>query len=229
MKTYHSRTPKGAVQASATLAISVLLLSGCANMSGLDGGTEYGCKAPQGVRCDSVSGTYYNALQNNLPAQRRHRTASTAIETQASGSMPSAPNSPTAATIVPGALGAGAFGAIPPTIAADPLRSRARILRLWFKPWEDTDHDLYDQGYVYVRIDDGHWLIEHAQQRIRDAYAPIKPPRAASALPNASSKPADPRGGGADTADGDSGAGSAPFPAASKSQYPLGDLPGARP
>ena len=47
-----------------------------------------------------------------------------------------------------------------------PLRSSARILRLWFKPWEDADRDLYDQGYVYVQIDAGQWLIDHAQRQI---------------------------------------------------------------
>ena len=57
-----------------------------------------------------------------------------------------------------------------------PLRSSARILRLWFKPWEDADRDLYDQGYVYVQIDSGQWLVEHAQRRIREAYAPLRPP-----------------------------------------------------
>jgi conjugal transfer pilus assembly protein TraV len=57
-----------------------------------------------------------------------------------------------------------------------PLRSSARILRLWFKPWEDADRDLYDQGYVYVQIDSGQWLIEHAQRQIREAYAPLRPP-----------------------------------------------------
>ena len=46
------------------------VLPGCA-ITGLDGESKYACKAPEGVRCDSVSGTYYNALQNNLPAQRR--------------------------------------------------------------------------------------------------------------------------------------------------------------
>ena len=64
-----------------------------------------------------------------------------------------------------------------------PLRSSARILRLWFKPWEDADRDLHDQGYVYVRVDDGQWLVEHAQRQIRDAYAPLRPPPPASARP----------------------------------------------
>jgi conjugal transfer pilus assembly protein TraV len=56
------------------------------------------------------------------------------------------------------------------------LRSQARLLRLWIKPWEDADGDLYDQGYVYVRVDNGQWLIDHVQRQIRDAYAPLKAP-----------------------------------------------------
>ena len=73
---------------------------------------------------------------------------------------------------------------LPIELAASPLRSQTRVLRLWFKPWEDADHDLYDQGYVYVQIDNGRWLIDHAQQRIRDAYAPVRPPQP-KALPAA--------------------------------------------
>jgi conjugal transfer pilus assembly protein TraV len=70
------------------------------------------------------------------------------------------------------------------------LRSQARLLRLWIKPWEDADGDLYDQGYVYVQVDNGQWLIDHVQRQIRDAYAPLKaPPKnpatEATAEPNA--------------------------------------------
>ena len=57
------------VPTGCVIAIAALL-QGCA-FSGLDGDSKYACKAPEAVRCDSVSGTYYNALQNNLPAQRR--------------------------------------------------------------------------------------------------------------------------------------------------------------
>ena len=169
-----------------TRAASVLapcamgLLAGCANMSGLDGSAEYACKAPQGVQCDSVSGNYHNALQNNLPSQRQRgvtdgdtaKTPSTRGQTPASDTRPArllsiaqpASDNPTPATGI-----------------SLPLRSQARVLRLWFKPWEDADRDLYDQGYVYVQIDSGRWLIDHAQRRIRDVHAPIRPPRVAPA------------------------------------------------
>ena len=57
-------------------AMALLLpLAACVNMSGLSGGSKYACAAPEGVACDSVSGTYANALHENLPSQRTSGTA----------------------------------------------------------------------------------------------------------------------------------------------------------
>ncbi len=146
------------------LAVAAML-TGCTSMSGLSGSSSYACKAPDGVTCDSVSGTYANAIHNNLPSQRSH--AATPPRSAADPRLPA----PGRAASSSGPAGGATFSASPM-----PLRSSARILRLWFKPWEDADRDLYDQGYVYVQIDNGHWLIEHAQRQIRDAYAPLRPP-----------------------------------------------------
>ena len=137
-------------------------LAGCTSISGLTGSSSYACKAPDGVTCDSVSGTYANALHNNLPSQRPRAAAAESPDTAAPATPAARPATP------PGAAMA--------SISPAPLRSSARILRLWFKPWEDADRDLYDQGYVYVQIDNGQWLIDHAQRQIRDAYAPLRPP-----------------------------------------------------
>ena len=130
------------------------------NLSGLSGNSSYACKAPDGVTCQSVSGTYANAVANNLPAQRARATP-TAAPVSAPSSAASAPTvrntSADAAQVLP-------------------LRSAPSILRLWFKPWEDADRDLYDQGYVYVQVDGGRWLVDHAQRAIREAYAPVRAP-----------------------------------------------------
>jgi conjugal transfer pilus assembly protein TraV len=76
----------------------------------------------------------------------------------------------------------GSGVALPPAAYTSmPLRSPARVLRLWVKPWEDADGDLMDQLYVYVPVDNGRWLVDHTQRQIRDAYAPIKAPRTALA------------------------------------------------
>jgi conjugal transfer pilus assembly protein TraV len=175
---FHAVPTSRAAPANGPAAASALMawmLSGCMSMSGLSGSSSYACKAPDGVTCDSVSGTYANAVQNNLPSQRR-----------TAGASPGAPQAPRPTAGINGAAAAGAAGAAasriavspspPPSPTAIPLRSSARILRLWFKPWEDADRDLHDQGYVYVRVDDGQWLVEHAQRQIRDAYAPLRPP-----------------------------------------------------
>ncbi len=144
-----------------------LVLAGCTSLSGLSGGSDYACKAPEGVTCDSVSGTYANAIQNNLPSQRARRPAGAGPGDGAAavrGAVPAVASAASATTVAA------------PALLVSPLRSSARILRLWFKPWEDADRDLYDQGYVYVQIDAGQWLVDHAQRQIRDAYAPLRPP-----------------------------------------------------
>ena len=148
-------------------AMALLLpLAACVNMSGLSGGSKYACAAPEGVACDSVSGTYANALHENLPSQRTSGTAAGDAAAPSRSAVPVAPapaRQPLAA----------------PTAANALAGTQARVLRLWTKPWEDADGDLWDQGYVYVQVDTGRWQIDHVRQRIRDQYAPLRPPPAA--------------------------------------------------
>lgn len=152
-------------------ALLTLALAGCTSMSGLSAGSSYGCKAPEGVACDSVAGTYANALQNNLPSQRKPQSKD-------AGSSLAGPDGAASTTTRAAAPPVAANAVLPSTPVA--LRSAPRVLRLWIKPWEDADHDLHDQSYVYVQVDGGRWQIGHVQRRIRDVYAPLKaPPRAA--------------------------------------------------
>jgi conjugal transfer pilus assembly protein TraV len=148
-------------------AVSLLLpLAACMNMSGLGGESKYACKAPDGVACDSVSGTYANALHNNLPSQQAQRFARR--QKEASEESPSNKVGRAISSVTASLSGIA--------VTPGPLRTQARILRLWIKPWEDADGDLYDQGYVYVQVDNGQWQIDHVQRQIRDLYAPPKPP-----------------------------------------------------
>jgi conjugal transfer pilus assembly protein TraV len=145
--------------------IAALLIAGCGNISGLGGSEHYGCKAPAGVQCQSVAGNYYNLVRatSRLPSnggepQKLQPARMTAVGLTASKSP--------AADLVEESLG----------YAPTPLRSPPRILRLWVKAWEDADHDLIDQSYVYVRIDQGEWKLDHVQRKAREAYAPLRPP-----------------------------------------------------
>jgi conjugal transfer pilus assembly protein TraV len=154
----------------------LLPLAACTALSGLGGESHYACKAPEGVACDSVSSTYANAIHNNLPSQRAPRSGDRHNQESEAGAAGSVLRTTSFAP------GSSIASTAEPTVGlAQPLRSQARVLRLWIKPWEDADGDLYDQGYVYVQVDGGRWLIDHVQRQIREAYAPLKaPPRPAN-------------------------------------------------
>lgn len=162
---------RGDAALRAVALAGMLALSGCSNLSGVGGESKYACKAPEGVACDSVSGTYANALHNNLPSQRQQQS----VEASATTSAPSQSTMPRHVPLA-AAPAVATTGTPIPTQVANPLRSQARVLRLWTKPWEDADGDLYDQGYVYVQVSTGQWLIDHVQRQIRDTYAPLRPP-----------------------------------------------------
>jgi conjugal transfer pilus assembly protein TraV len=151
-------------------AAASFLLGACANITGLDGGSSYACKAPEGVKCDSVSGTYHNALKNNLPTQRRAPMGGQL--------QPPAAPSPAGVRNVPAILDTAArttpSDGTPGYVAA-PLRAAPRILRLWIKSWEDADRDLNGESLVYVQIDSGRWLVDHVQRQAREAFAPVRP------------------------------------------------------
>lgn len=161
--------------------LAAMALVACVNLSGLDGSSQYGCQAPAGVKCESVSGTYYNSLKNNLPSQR----ANGAQKASPKVAPPAAPGLSSRVTRVRFAVAEGGRGQADPAGLSStlsepvPLRSQGRVLGMWVKPWKDADGDLFDEGRVYVQVDSGDWMIEHVRQRIRDAYAPVRAPKSA--------------------------------------------------
>lgn len=139
-----------------TLIGAAVALSGCTSMSGFDAKSDFGCKAPDGILCESMSGIYANAQAKNLPGQRVNaRGESSAELSQAK---------------------VGNSAMTKPIHSGTPIRSAPRMLRIWFAPWEDTDGDLHDQSYVYLPVNSGRWLIEHNLLRIQDNYRPVRAP-----------------------------------------------------
>ena len=156
-------------------AILLLLpaLSACANMAGLDGKSEFACRAPDGVVCTSVSGVYANTVAGTLPARQADHPQGVAPESAAEIQQkgPADPPRP--------------YGATPPAGTAPstgtPLLSAPRVLRLWLAPWVDEDGDLHDQAYLYVMWHRGEWQLGHTEAGIRRRFAPIAAPVAAPA------------------------------------------------
>lgn len=156
---------------SAVLGCASACLAACGSITGLDGTSTYACKAPDGVRCDSMSGTYYNAVQNNLPAQRKssQRTPNDAPAPATSDRRATALQSTSAPSQRPNDEQPAS------------LRAAPRVMRVWIKPWEDTDHDLNGESMVYVQVDDGRWLVDHVQRQTRAPFAPIRAAKLTSA------------------------------------------------
>lgn len=147
-------------------AIAAATLSGCASMNGLsDSTSKFGCKAPDGVSCTSVSGVYANAQQGNLPAlQAYHKAPVASVYTDASKS------------------------ALPIALPGVPIRSQPKVQRIWVAPWVDDEGTLHDQSYLYVVLDPGKWQVEHGReatvQRALTRLRPLGQPNTASAAPS---------------------------------------------
>ena len=185
----------GALTRLRTLALvcGAAALAACTNLSGLGAASEFQCKAPEGIPCQSISGVHHNERAGNLPAQRMGRgdhagsaAASTSASTSATARMaahgggedssaeggvsqastaqaPAAPAYRKATVSAPDRIGPGGLGAI---------RSDPTVIRIWVAPWEDSDGDLNDQSYVYMQVDAGRWLIEHNRAQIRREFSP---------------------------------------------------------
>ncbi|MDP2324944.1 MAG: TraV family lipoprotein [Gammaproteobacteria bacterium] len=156
--------------------LAIVLLGGCMNLSGISGSSDsFGCKAPEGVICTSVSGVYANAVRNNLPGQKTgQEAAAPAVQ------MPDMPRVAPRVTLSSG----------------EAIRSQPRVMRIWVAPWEDADGDLHDQSFIFVTVDSGRWLIEHNRARIRQGYAPAMPLRQPVAADKIDTQPVSQQEGG---------------------------------
>ena len=56
----------------------------------------------------------------------------------------------------------------PPAAGAVPLRSPARVMRIWIAPWEDSRGDLHAPGYLYTEIDPRRWTLGTQADRNRE-------------------------------------------------------------
>lgn len=65
---------------------------------------------------------------------------------------------PTAPSYTPPTVDAAADA---PGMAHDkPMLARPRQLRVWMPSWVDAEGDLRGEGYLYLRLDEGRWLLE---------------------------------------------------------------------
>ena len=124
-----------------------LVLSGCAT-------PKYACGAPDGIGCKPLSEVHRMALDGTLKSQavpdnrnpaEQGQDDEDAITTDAQ-QPPStlSRRSKGLATVTPGT----------------PLLIPPRTMRVWVAPWPDEGGTLHDETYLYLRLDNGHWVME---------------------------------------------------------------------
>jgi conjugal transfer pilus assembly protein TraV len=147
------------------LCAGAAVLSGCASgLSGIGGSASYSCSAPEGVSCMSVTGLHANVTNGTLPALQPPQNA---VSTPAKEAGPEAGKAGSAVPVSPQLTQAPYSG--------QPIRTPARVLRVWMAPFEDTDADLHDQKYLYVTVHTGRWMLEANQMAVQRQYRQVFP------------------------------------------------------
>jgi len=55
-----------------------------------------------------------------------------------------------------------------------PIRSRAKIMRIWVAPWESTDGDLHVSGLVFTELEGRRWNIGVQEERATPSLTPLQ-------------------------------------------------------
>ena len=144
----------------AALLFSPLLLTGCAT-------PKYACGVPDGIGCKPLSEVHRMARDGTLKMR--------AAPNNRDGEEPPSKKTPSAqADLVKLAGGAeadadsGPEQITPPETPPDivtvtpgtPILTPPRTLRVWIARWPDENGTLHDETYLYLRLDNGRWLME---------------------------------------------------------------------
>jgi conjugal transfer pilus assembly protein TraV len=126
-------------------AIFVLLagIQGCSVLS--LGKSSYACPGGvEGVRCLSARQVYKatessDYVKPNNPDEKDKGTASKSVPA--------------------GSLQRTSQVAVPRIQQPIPIRTQAKVMRIWMTPWEDDDGDLHADGFIYTEIEGRRWNL----------------------------------------------------------------------
>lgn len=121
------------------LTTSALVLNGCMGL----GKGDFSCPAGvDGVRCMSARQVYQATESSDYV-----KTRDEAEKSGGSGVLVSSKS--TQASQI----------AVPSIEQAVPIRTQAKVMRIWMAPWEDDDGDLHADGFLYTEIESRRWNL----------------------------------------------------------------------
>jgi conjugal transfer pilus assembly protein TraV len=145
-------------------ALGLLLSVGCS--------ASYSCKGyPETVQCKSAREVY--ELTNNRDSLEKPKNGQNA-DCPECGDNPGDPGNPgnpryltpAAAVSTEAVQGLGYAGPMP-------LRSAAKIMRVWVAPWESMDGALHMPTYLYAEVEDRRWSIGERRMEVAPQITPL--------------------------------------------------------
>lgn len=125
------------------LCTSVAGLLGCSQLG--VGQAEYSCRGmPDGVKCLSASEVYHLTEEEEL-AQREVESFNITHQTAMTAQLAVAPAERTFFNHQPALI--------------EPIRTEAKIMRIWVTPWEDDEGDLHLGEFILTEIEPPRWGI----------------------------------------------------------------------
>jgi conjugal transfer pilus assembly protein TraV len=169
------------------LAALIAILSGCTSWSG-----SYSCQGyPETVQCKSAREVYELTNYRDSLEKNKGQDAD-CPECGDSGNPGNAGNpgnprylTPAAAASTEAVQGLGYTGPMP-------LRSQAKIMRVWVAPWEGTDGALHMPSYLYAEVEDRRWSIGEKRMEVAPAITPLLDRTMPDSPPQAKRVPARP-------------------------------------
>ena len=143
------------------LLASSLLLSGCANLTGLENAqSDFGCSIDMPARCQSISEVYHEKASSYPVADAQQRDQS---EITANARQKRSPHEIEKRTLLKPDHGE-TFVATDPIATDTPLMTPKRlaeeILAVWIAPFIDEEGDLHDAQRIYVTVKKASWSPE---------------------------------------------------------------------
>ncbi len=146
------------------LPLTLALNASCASME-----PQYGCPAPDGISCMSIS-EVADRDEQGLPMRRRmppdaggvngidETIENTGMDTTpVASSHAAALESRASSLTLPDALDPG-----------DPIYREPLRLRIWVVDWQDRDRVYHPNHYLYLQVDPGEWVIPRMRERLEE-------------------------------------------------------------
>lgn len=141
----------------ALLAATILVLTGCSYM-GIGQG-DFSCPGGiDGVRCMSARQVYQATESSDYVKVVGEE------DTQGESHTTNQPtvNRPLNSQV-----------AVPSIEQPVPIRTQAKVMRIWMAPWEDDDGDLHADGYLYTEIESRRWNLGERFRSLGTAISPL--------------------------------------------------------